>query len=74
MIDVGANIGQYTLLAASAAGRSGQIYAFEPDPLNADVLERSIARNGFEARVHLVRLAVDDRSRRPCSRSRRPHA
>ncbi len=63
VIDVGANIGQYTLLAASAAGRSGQIYAFEPDPLNADVLERSIARNGFGARVHLVRLAVDDRSR-----------
>jgi FkbM family methyltransferase len=62
VIDVGANIGQYTLLAAMQTGSGGRVYAFEPDPLNAGALERSISRNGFGERVDLLRFAVADRS------------
>ena len=58
VIDVGANIGQYTLIAAQIAGPSGRIFAFEPDPVNAATLERSIRRNRFDDRVELLRVAV----------------
>jgi FkbM family methyltransferase len=58
VIDVGANIGQYTLIAAQLAGPSGRVFAFEPDPVNAAALQRSVARNGFHDRVELLRLAV----------------
>jgi FkbM family methyltransferase len=62
VIDVGANIGQYTLMAAQLAGPSGHVFAFEPDPLNAAALQRSIERNGFADRVELLRIAVAGRS------------
>ena len=31
-VDVGANIGYFTILAASAVGAQGMVFAFEPDP------------------------------------------
>jgi FkbM family methyltransferase len=62
VIDVGANIGQYTLLAAELAGPSGRVFAFEPDPVNAAALQRSVGRNGFGGRVELLRVAVAGRS------------
>jgi FkbM family methyltransferase len=34
VVDGGANMGGYSLLAARRAGRSGRVFAFEPDPRN----------------------------------------
>jgi FkbM family methyltransferase len=45
-VDVGANVGVYTLLAAARA-RSGGVVAFEPDPLARDELERNVRLNGL---------------------------
>lgn len=47
VVDVGANIGWYTLLGASRTGPAGLVVSFEPEPLNFSFLERSIAANGF---------------------------
>jgi len=47
VIDLGANIGYYTLLAAARVGPAGGVAAFEPDPTNAALLARSVAANGF---------------------------
>lgn len=47
VIDLGANIGYYTLLAAARVGSTGRVAAFEPDPANAALLARSVAANGF---------------------------
>jgi FkbM family methyltransferase len=43
---------------AAAVGRDGRVYAFEPLDMNADLLERSIAENGFTDRVRFQRAAV----------------
>ena len=53
LIDIGANIGFYTL-AAAAAGF--QVYAFEPVPRNVAMLQMSLARGGLEARRMGARL------------------
>lgn len=63
-VDVGANVGYYTLLFASLVGARGAVYAFEPFPGIADLLERSIAENAFEPIVQLRRSALGDRQGR----------
>jgi FkbM family methyltransferase len=45
VVDVGANIGAFTLFAAEFASH---VYAFEPEPRNYDCLRRNIALNGFD--------------------------
>ena len=43
--DIGAHIGYFTTLFASAVGPSGRIFAFEPDARNFKLLERNIRCN-----------------------------
>jgi FkbM family methyltransferase len=57
-IDVGAHIGFFTMQMADAVGAGGCVYAFEPFAANADLLEQSIAENGFADRVRFQRAAV----------------
>ena len=58
-VDVGANVGYYTLIAARLVGSEGRVFAFEPDPEAAALLERSVQLNGFE-NVVLERKAVSN--------------
>lgn len=44
-VDLGANLGYYTLLAAARVGPHGRVFAFEPDPDNYALLERNLAAN-----------------------------
>ena len=57
-IDVGAHIGFFTMQMAAAVGPGGRVDAFEPLDSNADLLERSIAENGFGDRVRFQRAAA----------------
>jgi FkbM family methyltransferase len=45
VVDVGANIGWYTLLAAK---RARKVYSFEPSPVSFSLLQRSVSKNGFK--------------------------
>ncbi|HVK18491.1 MAG TPA: FkbM family methyltransferase [Fimbriiglobus sp.] len=45
-IDVGANFGFYTVLAARLVGPTGRVIAFEPDPRSFELLRRNVERNG----------------------------
>lgn len=57
-VDVGANIGYFSLLAASRVGPEGQVFAFEPGPDNFRLLLRSSERNNFSDRIHAVEAGL----------------
>jgi FkbM family methyltransferase len=57
VVDVGANIGLYSL---ASAARGATVWAFEPVPPTADRFEANLALNDFGPRVHLTRAAVSD--------------
>jgi len=59
VVDVGANIGYYTLLFAKHVGPSGKVFAFEPDPDNFGLLTKNIETNGYSNVVPL-QAAVSD--------------
>jgi FkbM family methyltransferase len=61
-IDAGAHIGFFTMHMAACVGPTGKVYAFEPLDANADLLERSIAENGFADRIVFQRAAVGRKS------------
>jgi len=47
-VDVGANIGYYTILASKRVGASGKVFAVEPIPQTAKVLKFNIKLNGLK--------------------------
>ena len=47
-VDVGANMGLYTVLAAQLVGPDGKVFAFEPHAVNFSSLMENIALNGLE--------------------------
>ncbi len=56
-VDVGANVGFYSLLAASIVGNAGRVVAVEPNPRALRKLRQTIARNGLtNVRVEDVAL------------------
>jgi len=59
-VDVGANIGYFSVLAASVVGDKGAVFAFEPDPANYQLLEANAALNNFQSRITLVQAALSD--------------
>ena len=61
VLDVGANIGIYTLLAAK---RGARVFAIEADPENARALQHHVEINGFVDRVSVFEMAATDRSQR----------
>lgn len=53
VVDIGANLGYFTLLLADLCGTSGQVHAFEPNPALLGRLRRTLAVNGFGPRTHV---------------------
>jgi FkbM family methyltransferase len=47
VVDIGANIGYYTLIAAKLVGNKGIVYAFEPEPSSYKLLCKNIAINSY---------------------------
>ena len=60
VLDLGANIGYYTLIFASQLNKEGTVHAIEPHPHNFKLLSSNIKMNGFEDIVNCHQLAVSD--------------
>lgn len=60
-LDIGANVGFYSLFAAQRVGPSGRVVAFEPDPMTFESLSRSVRRNQFTW-VTCANIALSDRT------------
>jgi len=60
VLDLGANIGYYTLIFAKIVGKNGKIFAFEPDQTNFSLLKKNVEINRYK-NILLIRKAVIDR-------------
>jgi FkbM family methyltransferase len=61
MIDVGANIGLYSVFAAKVSG--AKVYAFEPESQNYAVLNRNLYYNQLDKRVIAYPIALADQTK-----------
>jgi FkbM family methyltransferase len=61
VVEVGANVGYYTLLFASRVGPAGSVTAFDANPRAIGLLRRSLAANGLALAAQVVSMAVVDR-------------
>ncbi|MBA3994176.1 MAG: hypothetical protein C0469_11665 [Cyanobacteria bacterium DS2.3.42] len=61
VVDVGANLGWYTVVMARHVGREGRVIAFEPDPRNFELLSRNVKENDFLEQSTLVQTALLER-------------
>jgi len=59
-LDIGANVGYFTLLMSRMVGSSGRVISFEPTPHTFDVLRKNIALNKCE-NVRVEQIALFDR-------------
>lgn len=60
-VDIGANIGAYTLWAASLMNSKGRILAIEADPKNHELLKKNISLNSLDPSIITENVGVSDR-------------
>ena len=61
VMDIGANIGEWTLRMANTVGSEGRVYSFEPIPLINESLNKTIRINNL-SQVTLFQLALGNQS------------
>lgn len=61
IVDVGAHVGYYSILASRAAGAEGSVLAIEPDPESLALLQQNLDWNGCK-NVRVVQAGVADRA------------
>ncbi len=60
VVDAGANLGYYTLLAAKAVGNAGRVWGFEPEPRNFLLMTKSIHASSLH-NVEPIQMALSDK-------------
>ena len=60
VLDLGSNLGYFTLLLARQVGDCGMVYAFEPHPEMFKILTKNVEMNGY-SNIKLYNVAVSDR-------------
>ena len=63
IIDLGANIGYWTLFFAQLVGKSGKVFAFEPEPTLFEILKKNVEVNEFK-NITLIQKAVSNISKK----------
>lgn len=61
VVDIGANIGFFSLLAAKLVGQPGRVVAIEPNPSNCRLIEASRIENGFtQLQLHALAAGLNN--------------
>lgn len=63
VIDIGANIGYYSLIFANVVGEKGKVYAFEPDSTNYALLVKNVCTNRLTNVITEQRAVADENGR-----------
>lgn len=58
-IDVGANKGDFSFIAAKIAGDKGTVFSFEPEPENCGWIKKSVCLNGYK-NIFLHQIALSN--------------
>lgn len=63
VIDIGANVGYYTMLFADLVGPEGKVHAYEPNPELAELIDMNADVNGFTERVQVESYVIGEDTR-----------
>ena len=72
VVDVGANIGLHTLNMAKIVGNTGQVFAFEPDPSNFEILRKNVKINNYQNIILEQKACADKHGRTTLYQSDHP--
>lgn len=59
VVDIGANIGYYSIIAAKRVGEEGKVFAYEPENENLILLEKNIEINSFN-NIIAIKVALSN--------------
>jgi FkbM family methyltransferase len=60
-IDIGGNIGLFSIVASSVVGKTGKVYTFEPAPFHCETIKKNIQLNNF-SNIRLFETALGSES------------
>ncbi|WP_298308853.1 FkbM family methyltransferase [uncultured Erythrobacter sp.] len=58
VLDIGANLGYYSILAGALTGKNGQVFAVEPNPELSELIHHSANLNGMKGYVEVCNFAI----------------
>jgi FkbM family methyltransferase len=59
VLDIGANVGYYSLIAGKLVGDKGKVYAFEPCNQSYSILQKNIEANNFKNIIPIKKALTD---------------
>ncbi len=61
VVDIGANIGWYSVIASRLVGSLGRVLSLEPDAANLCLLKKNLAKSGGAGHNEILNVALGDR-------------
>lgn len=59
VLDIGGNLGYFSILSSKLVGNKGMVYSFEPDPINYKYFRKNLEINSIR-NVHIINKCVSD--------------
>ena len=62
VVDIGAHIGTFSVMAGYEIGETGRVYAYEPVPTTFDVLKKNIHINSLQNTIQPYKFGISDKT------------